>query len=113
MTHKHLLGWDIGFAGSAKPSRALLAQSRNFFNNGRPFADGDLAVTAELTDGADVIKGSRQWKKSSFVFFRNAAIFGHCLPCTSSIFENYFQIKQNFICDVPDHFPMCFRPRAL
>lgn len=63
LTHKHLLGWDIGFAGSAKLSRALLVESRNFFNDGRSFVDMDLPVPTELNDGADVIKGSHQWKK--------------------------------------------------
>lgn len=34
-----------------------------FFNNVRPFADGDIPVPTELNDGADVTKGSHRWKK--------------------------------------------------
>lgn len=48
------------FVGSVKLSRAVITWSRCFFNNSRPCADGDLAATTELTDGADAIKGKEE-----------------------------------------------------
>lgn len=56
------------FVGSAKLSRVVLTWSRSFFNNSQPFADGDLAVTTELNDGAEAIKGSRQREKKTTFF---------------------------------------------
>lgn len=54
--------------GSVKLSRAVLTWNRRFFSNSRPFADKDLAVTTELNDGTDAIKGSRQREKKPHFF---------------------------------------------
>lgn len=97
------------FFASAKLSRAVLTWSRSFFHK-------QLAVCwwgFSRYNWAERWCWCHQGRKKQQHFFRKATIFSHCLPCFSSIFKNWFQIKLKVLCEEPDHFPMCFCPHAL